>query len=966
MSFATRGNAGTSFRRRLFGATALVGAATMMVTGEATAQTWQVNAGNWGTAANWSPATVPNGIDATATFIATQAASSYNVSLTGGPFTVGTLNLNATIAGSGYVFGGGTLNLQTSAGTAAINVQTSNPVADFQGATLFLNTNTVITTESSAATLGFDAASVITGTGSLTIAGSGTVRIQSANTYTGGTIINGGTLVLSGAGNLGATANSLTVNGGTLDLGGSTQTQNGGVTQAGGTIQNGLLTTTIYQMTGGTLASSATVNASTVLDMQAGTVSGVLTGTAVLVKTTGGTVTLAGSNLYTGGTTVDAGSLVISAGGTLGTAANSVAVNGGTLDLGTTTQTQNGGVTQAGGTIQNGGLITATYQMSGGTLASSATINATAFDVRAGVINGVLSGAGDLTKTTNGTVVLGGANTYTGATIVNGGTLEVDGSIGSTLVTLNAGGTLSGVGSVGSGGTTTIASGGTLAPGNAANPTGTLAISGNLALASGAMYFVQINGPAASSTSVTGTATLGGATVDAVFRSGSVARQYRILSAGGLSGTFAPTVVTNMSSLRTSLSYDAGNVYLNIALNFSAGGALNINQQNVANSLTGAFASNGSLPVSLAQLSPTGLTQASGELATRSQQTTFDAMDMFLGLLTDPFMGRRDSSAASASATGFAEGSEQSASYAATRRSDVFAMFAKAPPRPFEQRWSVWGAGFGGSQTTSGNVVTGSNDAASRIFASAVGADYLFSPDTIAGFALAGGGTNFSVTGSGYGRSDLFQAGAYVRHTSGAAYVSAALAYGWQDVTTDRTVTAAGLDRLHAEFKANAYSGRLEGGYRWVSSWMSGLGVTPYAAAQFTTFDLPAYAETVTVGAGAFALAYGAKSVTDPRSELGVRFDKSLAMPDGVVTLRSRVAWAHDFNPDRAIGATFLAVPGASFVVNGAAQAPDSALVSASAEKRWLNGWSLAATFEGEFSNVTSSYGGKGVVRYAW
>lgn len=439
MSFATRGNAGTSFRRRLFGATALVGAATMMVTGEATAQTWQVNAGNWGTAANWSPATVPNGIDATATFIATQAASSYNVSLTGGPFTVGTLNLNATIAGSGYVFGGGTLNLQTSAGTAAINVQTSNPVADFQGATLFLNTNTVITTESSAATLGFDAASVITGTGSLTIAGSGTVRIQSANTYTGGTIINGGTLVLSGAGNLGATANSLTVNGGTLDLGGSTQTQNGGVTQAGGTIQNGLLTTTIYQMTGGTLASSATVNASTVLDMQAGTVSGVLTGTAVLVKTTGGTVTLAGSNLYTGGTTVDAGSLVISAGGTLGTAANSVAVNGGTLDLGTTTQTQNGGVTQAGGTIQNGGLITATYQMSGGTLASSATINATAFDVRAGVINGVLSGAGDLTKTTNGTVVLGGANTYTGATIVNGGTLEVDGSIGSTLVTLNAG-----------------------------------------------------------------------------------------------------------------------------------------------------------------------------------------------------------------------------------------------------------------------------------------------------------------------------------------------------------------------------------------------------------------------------------------------------------------------------------------------------------------------------------------------
>ncbi len=49
---------------------------------------------------------------------------------------------------------------------------------------------------------------------------------------------------------------------------------------------------------------------------------------------------------------------------------------------------------------------------------------------------------------------------------------------------------------------------------------------------------------------------------------------------------------------------------------------------------------------------------------------------------------------------------------------------------------------------------------------------------------------------------------------------------------------------------------------------------------------------------------------------------------------------------------------GASFVVSGAAQAADSALVTASAEKKWLNGWSASATFEGEF--------GKGVVRYQW
>jgi hypothetical protein len=53
-------------------------------------------------------------------------------------------------------------------------------------------------------------------------------------------------------------------------------------------------------------------------------------------------------------------------------------------------------------------------------------------------------------------------------------------------------------------------------------------------------------------------------------------------------------------------------------------------------------------------------------------------------------------------------------------------------------------------------------------------------------------------------------------------------------------------------------------------------------------------------------------------------------------------------------------------VVNGAAQASDSALITGSAEMKWLNGFSLAGTFEGEFSNVTASYAGKGVVRYAW
>jgi uncharacterized protein with beta-barrel porin domain len=80
--------------------------------------------------------------------------------------------------------------------------------------------------------------------------------------------------------------------------------------------------------------------------------------------------------------------------------------------------------------------------------------------------------------------------------------------------------------------------------------------------------------------------------------------------------------------------------------------------------------------------------------------------------------------------------------------------------RTFEQRWSVWAAGFGGSQTTDGNTALGSNTATSSIYGTAVGADVRLSPATLAGFALAGGGTQFNIAnGLGSGRSDLFQAG---------------------------------------------------------------------------------------------------------------------------------------------------------------------------------------------------------------
>jgi uncharacterized protein with beta-barrel porin domain len=82
--------------------------------------------------------------------------------------------------------------------------------------------------------------------------------------------------------------------------------------------------------------------------------------------------------------------------------------------------------------------------------------------------------------------------------------------------------------------------------------------------------------------------------------------------------------------------------------------------------------------------------------------------------------------------------------------------------------------------------------------------------------------------------------------------------------------------------------------------------------------------------------------------------------------LRARLAWAHDWVSNPALGAVFEALPGASFIVNGAPLPSDSALTSVGAELYLTSKLTLLAKFDGEFAPGSQTYAGSGTLRYSW
>ena len=935
-------------------------------------------------------------------FEALSGANTYTGLTTVDPGAVLVLTGTGSIASSRQVTDNGTVDISTTTSGASFTTLAGTNSA----ALLALGTQSLTITAGNSTSF----AGIINGSGLLNIAG-GTQLLSGANAYTGLTNINtGATLALAGTGSI-ATSSEVLANG-TFDI---------SATTAGASITT-LSGSGFVALGSQFLTLTAAAAGSAGLD-PAGIFTGVISGLGGFAIT-GGHEELTGVNTYFGGTTVTNATLSINSGASLGDASGRLTLNNATLvaDANITTSrpvtligidtidtnknivTLSGMITGAGALIAAGGgtlnLLNTSNDFSGGTVVTPGTTIAAPSATALGTGPIVVLSPGNVP-----TVV------FTGSAHVVGPLEIVNGTIPTLFIV--PGDTLTGVGSVN---INTVVQAFN-APGDGA---GTLVFNANVTNTPSSTYSVLIDGPTSSVNCVAVNGCAGqyssiivngaGHTYTAA---GTIAPILRNIGAPA-NNDYTPPVTTSFLAIHaeggvlgsfTSLTQPADGLapgtrfdalytpnavtlYVTPASyqNLSAWNvALSSNQQQVASALDAlrgiAGPRNSVMATSDFELLfkeqpgnlPHVFNQLSGEAATGARTAGFYLMNQFLGMMLDPTVNGRNGSAMvpgreSGSAIGFAANGEP------PRPLDVTAAYA-AVPMPqlpsFDQRWNAWGAATGGGIRLKGDPASvGTHDDNVRGYGFAAGLDYHLTPDTLAGFALAGGGTNWGLAEAlGGGRSDAFQAGVYAKTFFGPAYLAGSLAFADHWIATDRLAFAA--DHLKATLNGQDYGGRLEAGYRVA---MPVVSVTPYLAGQAQRFRAPAYSET-DLSSGGFALNYGAAAASDVRSEVGARFDSLTMLGDGVpLILRGRAGWVHDWSSNPALLAEFQAalqpgaMPGAgvNFNVIGAQPAKELAVVSAAAEMRISPSLSLGAKIDSEFSARSLALSGQATVRATW
>lgn len=556
----------------------------------------------------------------------------------------------------------------------------------------------------------------------------------------------------------------------------------------------------------------------------------------------------------------------------------------------------------------------------------------------------LLTGARNLEKVGTGTLTITGTPTYTGATLVNGGRLAANGSLmSSSGVTVGADGTLGGTGTVPS---TTVS--GALAPGNSI---GTITVNGNLTFNAGSTYQVEVAGAANDRTNVTGTATLSGTTRATYSGSTFTRAPNTILSAtGGLSGTFQSLTTSGLPSfLFGTLGYSATNVTLGLQSAMVSTAGLGGNQSAVARAFDTAFNAGpglngmpGLYGLSASQI-PQALSVLSGDSASVGQSAALAAGGQFAAVMTDRAGTRR---------------AEELACH--DRPADAAA--CEAPPD-----WSAWAGGFGGTQSLLANTATGSAASQQNIGGGAFGGDYRAGPETLVGIAVGFSDTSYSVPANGAnGRATGVHFGAYGQHEWRAFYLNAGLAYSRFEGSATRSINGVGTpETARSSTVSSQLAARLEVGRPFV---VGPIGLTPFATLQPAQFWQPATTETSVTGAGpgAFALAYQAQATTSLPMSLGAQLDAKTEVNALPLKAWLRLAWLHEFMPNRPVTAGFVNLPGSLFTVDGAQAASNAARIDFGARYSVGTQTSLFANAAAEFSDRGQGYSGTAGLRVMW
>jgi outer membrane autotransporter protein len=636
------------------------------------------------------------------------------------------------------------------------------------------------------------------------------------------------------------------------------------LTLAGGTLQTtaDFVTARAVRLTapGGTFL----VNANTTLVLN-----GAISGNGGLTKSGTGSLRISGSNSYSGGTTISAGTLI-----------------GGAASFGT------------GAIANNAALV---IDEEGNTTMSNA-----------------MSGSGSLTKTGAGLVLYtGDGAAFTGLTTVLGGTFSSNGTLGGNLVVCT-GATLKGGGTIGS---TTLSRGATLAPGNSI---GTLTVAGNFTFASGSTYQVETDEAGHSDLlRVSGTATLGGASVVMIAADGTYAptTTYTILSAGNRVGTFG-AVTSNFAFLNPTLSYDAAHVFLTLARNdidFSTV-ARTANQRTVGAAVQGQ--GSGLLYNAVLQLNvgdaQSAFAQLSGEIGASVKTSMLEdsrfARDAGLDRIRQ---GEGQGNAAATPAAGVHDLGNGNALWA-----------------------RVLGAS--GHIDGDGNASRLNRDM-SGFF---VGADTNVGKGWRAG-ALLGYGKSDLDTANASAKIDGYHLGVYGGSRWDNTAVRLGATYSWNKLTTSRTVAFTGYaDSLKAQYDASTTQVFGEVGQKMD---MGRMTLEPFAGLAYVRVGTDGFRES----GRAAALHSGGGSADSTFSTLGMRTSTKL---NAATSLHANLAWRRAFG-GRTPSSTGAFGTGSSFMVTGVPLAEDVAMVEAGIETTLQPNMTLGANYSGQFGSGVRDHG---------